>query len=471
MAKVDRILDYFPSYYGATNRTKNLYEVSRMLAKPLEEADTLLFRIQRAHRLRVAEFTDDLVKLAAALNLTDFHFEDILTDEALDYGQKLSLMRSRIHRIAMVHLTGLGTPAAVMEAAAIFLNATITPDAPGRPLINHVDGDGFSHRVTIEFDHLPEKPREQIYLHDNPIRRQKVEPVERWQLNSWAAENSNAKRSPLRFLIEGVSDHTVLPSIFCPDTGEGVLFNGFIPNGKTLVVDHFNGATLDNLPVDDWLIYFKGGIFDFAGVNGTPFIEQRGKEIAPFDGNLENVTSTAFRQPISVPHAPSGRSQWHFKVAEGVYDGSSYDFAVFTTPSEPVGVFDNDFNFDTCVFDYAGGAIVGMAWDERLPCCFKLVLPANVPRPKAGKAQPGAESVPAGPQAPPPNYLSRIGNILPRFKAAGIQAFVDTAKDAWILGQSIVRDEAASGGESVAVHSTTLRNQNSDILVPLNPVQ
>ena len=43
MAKVDRILEFFPSYYGATNRTKNLYEVSRMLAAPLEEADTLLF--------------------------------------------------------------------------------------------------------------------------------------------------------------------------------------------------------------------------------------------------------------------------------------------------------------------------------------------------------------------------------------------------------------------------------------------
>src|SRR5215207_3920813 len=180
MAKVDRILEYFPSYYGSADRTKLLYEVSRMLAAPLEQADTLLFRIQRAHRLRVAEFTGDLVKLAAALNLTDFHFEDILTDDSLDYAQKLGLMRSRIERIAMVHLTGLGTPIAVMQAAAIFLNGLITTDQTGRPLITHVDREGFSHKATIEFSHLPDKPREQIYLHENPVRRKKIDPAERW---------------------------------------------------------------------------------------------------------------------------------------------------------------------------------------------------------------------------------------------------------------------------------------------------
>ncbi len=463
MAKVDRILEYFPSYYGSADRTKLLYEVSRMLAAPLEQADTLLFRIQRAHRLRVAEFTGDLVKLAAALNLTDFHFEDILTDDSLDYNQKLGLMRSRIERIARVHLTGLGTPIAVMQAAAIFLNGHITTDQTGKPLITHLDQEGFSHKATIEFSHLPDKPREQIYLHENPVRRKKIDPVERWQLNSWPAENGNSESARLRLIIEGVSDHTVLPSVFCAETGEGIFFNGFIPDGKKLIVDYFNGATIDDHPVDDWLIYFKGGIFDFAGINGTPFTEERGTEIAPFDGDLENVTSPAFRGPIDVPSAPTGNSRWHFKVTEGLYDGHSYDFCAFSTPSEPVGIYDNDFNFDACVYDFPAGGIVGMAWDERLPCCFKLVLPASVPRMESEDSTEAAPSTPA-------NYLSRIGNILPRFKAAGIQAFVDTARDAWILGQSIIRDEAASDGEGVSVHSTRVLNQNADILVPLEPV-
>lgn len=466
MAKVDRIVEYFPSYYGSANRTKLLYEVSRQLAAPLEQADTLLFRIQRAHRVRVAEFTDDLVKLAAALNLTDFHFEDILTDKNLAYAQKLELMRSRIQRIAMVHLIGLGTPIAVMQAAAIFLNSVITPDENGKPLIVHMDQEGFSHKATIEFSHLPDKPREQIYLHENPVRRKKVDPAERWQLNSWPAENRNTGLAPLRIIIEGVSDHTVLPSVFCAETGEGVFFNGFVPDGKKLIVDYFNGATIDDHPVDDWLIHFKGGIFDFAGMDSTSFTEERGSELPPFDGDLENVISPAFRQPIDVPHAPTGNSKWYFKVTEGLFDAHSYDFCAFSTPSEPVGVFDQDFSFDACVYDFPAAGIVGMAWDERLPCCFKLVLPASVPQMKSEDEE-NAKSAPAG---APANYLSRIGNILPRFKAAGIQAFVDTAKDAWILGQSIIRDEAASDGEGVSVHSTRVLNQNSDMLVPLEPV-
>ena len=118
-------------------------------------------------------------------------------------------------------------------------------------------------------------------------------------------------------------------------------------------------------------------------------------------------------------------------------------------PSEPVGVYDNDFNFDACVFDYDGGAIVGLAWDERIPCSFKLALPASVPA----------------------NQVSRIGGILPRFKPAGIRAFVDNAKPAWILGQSTIRDESATDGEGVSVHPAMLRTHGTEMLAPLDAGQ
>jgi hypothetical protein len=64
--------------------------------------------------------------------------------------------------------------------------------------------------------------------------------------------------------------------------------------------------------------------------------------------------------------------------------------------------------------------------------------------------------------------VSRIGGILPRFKAAGIQAFVDTAKDAWVLGESVIRDADATDGEGVQFHTTLLRGQNADIIIPLD---
>ncbi|HEY8227042.1 MAG TPA: hypothetical protein VIG25_17330 [Pyrinomonadaceae bacterium] len=489
MAKADRILEFFPSYCGATDSTKLLHEVTEMLAWPLEEADTHLLRIQRAHRLKVAEQADDIVKLAGALNLTAFHFEDILSDKDLDYETKLSLMRDRVRRVARVHLVGLGTPVAILETAAIFLNATVVSEKPGAPLIVHSDHDGFSHRATIEFSHFPEKPRDQIFLYENPIRRKKIEPAERWQLNSWIVENVSPAPAPVRLLIEGVSDHTVLPSVFCPDTGEGILFNGFIPAGKKLVIDQFNGATLDQHPVDDWVIYFKGGIFDFAGVNSSDFSQPASQEGEPLDtSSEEELVAAAFHQPAKTPAAPTGRSEWRFKVAEGVCDGTLYDFSAFTTPNEAVGIYDNDFNYDGCVFDFDGGAIVGLAWDERIPCSFKLVLPANVPRPAAVASAPpaepgrtarngssGAGSEPSGRAArapdPAPNCASRIGSILPRFKPAGIRAFVDNARPAWILGQSSIRDESAKDGEGISVHPAVLRTHGTEMLAPLDAGQ
>lgn len=444
MAKADRILEFFPSYCGATESTKLLHEVTRMLAEPLEQADTHLLRIQRAHRIKVAEHADDIVRLAGALNLTAFHFEDILSDEELDYQQKLTFMRERVRRIARVHLTGLGTPVALLETAAIFLNANIVPAQTGDPLIVHLDGDGFSHRATIEFSHLPDKPRDEIFLYENPIRRKKVDPAERWQLDSWLVENVSPAPAPLRLLIEGVSDHTVMPSVFCPATGEGILFNGFIPDGKQLVIDQFNGAMLDDHPVDDWVIYFKGGIYDF---NNSEFAQPVTRELQPLDPtNEEDLVSAAFRRSIKTAVAPTGRSEWRFKVAEGVCEGTAYDFSAFAMPSEPVGVYDDHFNFDKCVFDFAGGAIVGLAWDERIPCSFKLVLPASAPA----------------------NQASRIGNILPRFKPAGIRAYVDNAKPAWVLGQSTIRAEAATEGEGITVNPVVLRTYGTEMLAPLD---
>src|SRR4026208_1680924 len=81
MSKADRILEFFPSYCGADDRTQLLHEVTRNLAAPVEEADTLLLRIQRAHRIKVAEHADDIVLLAGALTLTSFHFAAISHDE------------------------------------------------------------------------------------------------------------------------------------------------------------------------------------------------------------------------------------------------------------------------------------------------------------------------------------------------------------------------------------------------------
>jgi hypothetical protein len=121
----------------------------------------------------------------------------------------------------------------------------------------------------------------------------------------------------------------------------------------------------------------------------------------------------------------------------------------------PIGVCNGDFSFDQCVYSFDPSGAAGMAWDERVTCAFKLLLPARIPASSPQKD--GEKSA---------NYVGRIGTILPRFKAAGVRAYVDRAPDSWVLGESVLRDNAASSGEGVEFHSVIVRNQTMELLVP-----
>jgi hypothetical protein len=456
MAKADRILALFPSVYGARDRTKLLDAVVRALAGPLEEADTLLFRIQRAHRINVAEQIDDIVKLAAVLGLTPFHFEDIVQDTSLPIAIKLDALRARVKRIAQLHLVGLGTPWAVLQAAAIFLNASIVAEKTGDPLIKHEDGEGYSHKAVLQFDTVEAKPREPIYLHEGLMSRHKIDSVERYPLASWTITNDSIEPAPMRIVIQGIGERTVMPSVFSSDTQEGIVFNGVVPDSSTLVVDAVEGATLDGHPVDDWITYFRGGIADFSSYGATYSTGRESTE-SPFDGDLDALSAPPYQARRPVPKARIGSSAWYFTVARGVYDGCCWDFAVCDVPQIPIGSCDGDFNYDQCVYDFDPSGIAGMAWDERVTCAFKLMLPSRIPTASKAPSGGGAQSV---------NHVGRIGTILPRFKAAGVRAYVDTAPDAWILGQSLLRDAGAANGEGIEFHSTIVRNPAMELLVP-----
>ncbi len=454
MAKRDRILGSFPAFFRARDATKLLHDVVTELAAPLEEGEAHLLRIQRAHRILVAEDARDILRLAGVLNLNAFHFEDLQGETTLAYSAQLQLMRDRVRRIAIIHLKGLGTPWAVMEAAAIFLTAKIVPEREGEPLISHLDDRHRSHKAAIEFA-SPGAPRDRIFLHEELYRRQKVEPVERWQLNSWIAQATHPEPASARFVIQGHGDGTVRPSVFCPATGEGLSFDGIVPDGSTLVLDSRVGALLDDAPVDDWLVTFKGGVHDFSRCDAAQLaIERGGRSDTPFLGDLEDLTVSAVRSPVPTPSIPAGRSEWFYKVAVGVYEGSDFDLAVFDPPTEPIGLFDRDLEFGGCVFDYPAAGITGMGWDESIPCAFKLLLPPPADAPASA--------------SPIPNYVSRVSAVLPRFRAAGVRAIVDTAKDGWILGESVIRAESAAEGNGLARHATRLRDAAADRFVALD---
>ncbi len=459
MARADAVLEVFPSFFGASVPSKLLAGLVGALAEPVDEADAQVFRIQRAHRLLVAPHATDIVRLAGALDLSEFHFEDLMGNRALDYDLLLQMMRARVQRVARLHLDGLGTPWSVIEAAAIFLNATVVPDAGGEPLIKHIDEDGFSHRATLEFSHASGSPRERIVLHENPFRRNKVEPVERWPGDSWTVESTSVDVSPVRIAIQGVSDRTIFPTVYCPQLQVGIVFNGIVPDGQTLVIDQDAGTYLGDRAVDHWLLTYEGAMFDHVMQDAATFAVEDAFAAPPYVG-LPDQVDPGYRRRPALPRPQIGRSEWGFSVSQGIYDDRNFELTVFDPPEAPVGHYDGDFAFDGCVYDVPASAVVGMAWDERIPCSFMLLLPEHIP------ALGDAVADRSGDQ--PVNYAGRVGTVLPRFRAAGIRAFVDTAQETWILGQGVIRGSDATSGEGVEFHTLDLHSEAGENIVPFD---
>jgi hypothetical protein len=456
MAKTDRILNLFPAIYATLDKTKLISCVVQQLGQTLEEIDTHLFRIQRAHRIRVAESIEDILRLAAVLNLSAFYFEDIITDRNFLYENKLNIMRQRLQRIASLHLLGLGTPWAIMECAAIFLNGRIAAENSGDSLIRHLDSEWFSHVANLQPLTGPADTRQRLYLYENPLRRVKIEPAWRWSMDSWPLDNKNITDSRIKLMIRGVQDRTILPALFCPATGEGIMFYGIIPDGKMLVFDE-TGARLDNYSVDNWLIYFKGGFADFSLLDNANFSEGSATPDSLFDGDLSGILYNPIGHKKPALTAPVGQSEWSFKIAEGIYDASLCDYAAFVPNHEPIGIFNQDYSFDNCVFDGPASAVLGMAWEEHIPCSFKLALP---------KEALSADRIASpGDDTSSKNAAARIASLLPRFKAAGIKAYVDYSKDAWYLGEGLIRNGQTSSGAGIGNNSTILSDLNSDKIV------
>jgi hypothetical protein len=451
MGKAAAVLDVLPAVYGTRDGRKLMAEAVAALAAPLEAADSELFRIQRAHRLTVAPHARDIVNLAAALDLSDFHFEDLLV-APVDHDVRLALMRERVRRVARLHLVGLGTPWAVVEAAAIFLGAVVV----GEPLLRRLDADGLSHRATLEFPQAAGRPRETLVLHENPFRRLKADLAPRWPGDGWTIESADPDVGPVRLAIRGVGERTVLPTVFCPALPGGIVFNGVVPDGETLVIDQDTGATLDGRDVTPWLVVYRGGMYDHVDADGAPFAVGDEQRLEPFGAAGRAGEPPPWARPRALlPRPPLGRTTWHFSVGQGVYDADDFGEAVLDPPEAPVGRFDEDPPLDACVYDVPASGHVGMAWDERVGCAFKLLLPAHVP---AGDGGVSGDSL-----------AGRIAAILPRFRAAGVTAYVDAAADGWELGRGVLRTRDAGAGEGVDFHSVRLVARGDEDLVQLDP--
>jgi hypothetical protein len=100
-----------------------------------------------------------------------------------------------------------------------------------------------------------------------------------------------------------------------------------------------------------------------------------------------------------------------------------------------------------------------MAWDERITCSFKLALPPE------GSQEPQAGSAPADSDSRLKTAIDRVGSLMPRFRPAGVTAFIDQGRDSWILGESLLRSAESGAPQGNQIHATRLHGKRLDQVV------
>ena len=440
-ARQTKILSRFPSFMRVEGPEKSVGVIAAGLGHDLDEAERLMTHIQRAHRLILAEEERDVFQLAALVGiqradlliLQKFYEKGFyeLDDENEEkaYAQYLGDLKESVQRIVRIMLQGCGTMWALVEGAAILINA----DTVGG--LEHTDAGeprgGFIHRSPIKYTVIENENRvlksSFIYLVENPLVDRMTEDTDRQQRQEFSATRVGFFNEPVSVQITGVQDRTVWPMVINQDTHEGVGFRGSLTDGQRLVFASDGRVYLDGAEVTDRGYYFRGALFDHTAYNSTalkdPFCSA--KPAGSLDRNYPRH-EIAPLEKLLVPILRLGESVWRFSVEAGAFDASGFDEAVFDTggaPAQPVM------------------GKVQLRWREHEPFSVALLIPADLKSLEVSMLE-GQDL----------RKLVRAG--LERFRAAGIKLTVDYFNENWVIGESILRSIEGTSGPGVDFDAT-----------------
>jgi hypothetical protein len=333
--RTGKILQRFPSFMRAPAPDKVLAAVAAALGHDLDEAERQATRIQRAHRLGVADEATDVLRLAALLDLrsADFfllaslsgrgYFAGQVTAEAGDvpledhvreeraYGRYVDELRDSVGRVADVLMEGAGTIWALLEGTAVLLDADRlgadgTPD-PSARLIEHLDAGlphgGFVHRIQVRFHALQDDRTVELdgplYLVENPIVERSTDDAPRRQDEGFTVTRGGFFDGPVSVQVTGTGARTVHPRVVDETTHHGFGWNGVLTDGQKLVL-----TTDGHVLVDGADVTADAYAFDGALVAGGPFpgssIEGDGAEDGLVSVQPEHAMDRAFpRSPVT----------------------------------------------------------------------------------------------------------------------------------------------------------------------------
>ena len=486
-----QMLSRFPAFVRSDRRGKALAVVAHTLGRDLDEADRLLATIRDAHAVRAAREERDLLQAAALLGLQRADFlllsklqehgyfaADLAAIEAAGgateaaggaidahdraeqaYTRYTTDLRQAITRMARIVLRGCATIPALLEGAMVLVNGDprdpgdasgvrADPEADARypdQIIVHPDAGlpmgGFIHGLPVRYGTL--QPAESdgsftrserdgfIYLVENPVSDKQTLLAPRQGRSRFRVTRGGFFHGPVAARCVGSGNRCVRPRITNLATHRGFGFSGNVPDGAELVFTTEGRAFLDGAEVSEQCFVYKGALFDGAVFNDD----------TPPQVFAQSVPAGALHRnrplPVLTPTAPLptlrlllGSSNWQFDVEEGAFEASDFDACVFALPAD-----------EGARAALPPAAQVQLLWREHEPFTARLLLPAPLQSLEAALLQ--GTSLKA---------LVRAG--LERFRAAGIRLEVDWFDDTWVLGESVLRDQAAAAGLGVSFDST-----------------
>jgi hypothetical protein len=432
-----KILARFPNFMRAEQPGKALGEVAVALGKDLDEAERMMTAIQQSHRLSAASEERDVLQLASLLGLerADFfilrkfyekgffrlEIQKAATEQEREeraYAAYLAELKDSVRRITSIMLDGCGTIHALLEGAAILVNA----DAVGA--VEHTDANepqgGFIHRLPVSYP-LVENGRRitrrgYISLVENPIVDRESEEMERRQRQYFRVRRRGFFDGNVTVLIRGTANRTVKPLIVNRSTHEGIGFRGVVADGQTLAFTPDGKARLDGQDVTKSCFYFRGALAD-----DSTFESGAAKDalcVVKPQGSL----SRNFPRPSIVTLAKLpllmlrlGESIWRFSVEEGAYDASAFDEAVFALPVD-----------DEARNNLPASGRVNLKWREHEPFSVLVLLPADL---KALENSLLREL----------DLREMVRAGLERFRTAGVSVGVDYFDEKWIKDRNIIK--------------------------------
>jgi hypothetical protein len=453
MGRDRTILSHFPAFMRTDHSGKVMGKIAAVLGKDLDESETRMVDILRAHRLLQARHETDLHRLAALLGLVPadfallhtFYMEQVFGARDLEsYTVYLKVLKTLIQRTVNLFIHGCGTIWSLLEGTCILLAAKTLYTADGKCVLEHPDEDiwvdgiyrgGFIHRLAVEYKTIEEKElvdkQGYLYLVENPLMEKSSDMQDRRSRERFPVSKNGFFETRVAIRFVGIQHRTVFPRLINITTRQGIGFNGIISQGQTLFFTREGRAYLNGLDVTARCYAFEGGLFDEQLTQNA--LADRFVVVAP-EGALARNYPRPFTLPltqIEMPRMPLGESVWRFSVQEGVFDGDGFDRCVFALPADPV-----ELN------SLPASGRVEIVWDEHEPYSLTMLIPDDLTH-----LDNHLDAV---------DLTAWVRTGLERFRGAGIRVNVDYYSDDWIIDHSVLRDTLALTGKGIFFDGTVL---------------